>query len=547
MNTNYVISLEIGSSATKIGAASFASDLGSDTPVTVIAIEEEPLTNCVRYGRIQNVEDVTRHTMLALDRLSGRTGLYPRKITGVYTAIGGRSLASCKATASLDFGDETEITNDVISRLKKEAMLQVPEGRIALEVIPLKYIIDEIATSRPVGSFGKRIKADFTLVFCDPLNERNLERVIVERLDLDICGYVVRPLAIANLTLTAEDTKPGCMLVDLGAETTTVAIYKDGSLQYLATIPLGSHNITRDLANGMSVIEEQAEKIKIRLGNAISDSTSLTEEQRTIDNFVQARVSEIIANILAHIKFAGYKSSEICSGIIITGRGAKLRNFCQLLRIQSNLPVRVASAPSHSILVSDPAINPTDNIDLIALAHEAMLRCQNGNTVPCVTPYEPEPEKPAEPVQTAKPAQTAAAPVQQPTQQPSQPAQPAQQHHAPEEPAQPISSIYDYTGGVFGNTPANDDEPESQPATDETNVSEEYLLVDSDEEERRKQRQAEKAKEEREKAIAAEEKRRKKEQKRLSRPGLYDRIKSRIKDLIDDSGEGNDLEDEELE
>jgi hypothetical protein len=71
--------------------------------------------------------------------------------------------------------------------------------------------------------------------------------------------------------------------------------------------------------------------------------------------------------------------------------------------------------------------------------------------------------------------------------------------------------------------------------------------VDSDEEERRKQRQAEKAKEEREKAIAAEEKRRKKEQKRLSRPGLYDRIKSRIKDLIDDSGEGNDLEDEELE
>jgi cell division protein FtsA len=539
MNTNYVISLEIGSSAAKIGAASFDADLGSEAPVTVIAIEEEPLTNCVRYGRIQNVEDVTRHTMLALDQLNGRTGVYPRKVTGVYTAIGGRSLASCKASASLTLPEESEITNDIIERLKNDAMLQVPQGRIALDVIPLKYTVDEIVTNRPVGSFGTRIKAEFTIVFCDPLNERNLERVIVERLDLDICGYVVRPLAIANLALTHEETKPGCMLVDLGAETTTVAIFKDGALQYLATIPLGSHNITRDLASGLGVVEEQAEKIKVRLGNAISDSATLTREQIEIDNYVQARVTEIIANILAHIGFAGFKSSDLCSGIIITGRGAKLRNFCQLLQSQSRLQVRVATIPGN-IYVADPAINPNDNIDLIAVAYEAMNRSLHGNAVPCVTDYKPAPEPEPEVVQPEPEIPTA------------ETKQPEVEQTQPEEPAQPVSSIYEYTGGTFGGYTDNEtpaDQPADEPSdtnndgtTDDNN--DKYLLLDSEEENRRKQLLAKKAKEDHEKALAAEAKRREKERQRLSRPGFYDRIKTRLKNLIDDNGDGYDLDED---
>jgi cell division protein FtsA len=522
MNTNYVISLEIGSSATKIGAASFDADLGKDAPVTLIAIEEEPLSNCVRYGRIQNVEDVTRHTTLALDRLSNRTGVYPRVITGVYTAIGGRSLASCKASAQLALPEESEITQAHIEQLKDDALKQVPQGRIALDIIPLRYTLDDVVTKRPVGSFGSRIKAEFTLVYCDPLNERNLERVIVERLNLDICGYVVRPLAIANLTLTDEDTKPGCMLVDLGAETTTVAVFKDGALQYLATIPLGSHNITRDLASGLSLTEEQAEQIKVRLGNAISDSSSLTEQQIDIDNYVQARVSEILANILAHINFAGYQSDDLSAGIIITGRGAKLKNLCDLLRLRSGMNVRVA-ATSAFINVADPAINTNDNIDIIATAREAVLRSMNDGAVPCVTELTPQP---------------APEPVQEVTEQP------AAEATQPAEPAAP--NMYDYTGGNFGGYGVDYDKPE-QPAaqTPAKDIDDDDVLSDYDEEERRKQKRAKKAEEERKKAEEEELKRRQQEEKKLiDRPGILGRLRKKITTLIEDAGDGNDLDDD---
>ncbi len=548
MKTNYVISLEIGSSATKIGAATFDADLGNEAPVTVIAIEEEPLTNCVRYGRIQNVEDVTRHTMLALDRLGGRTGVYPREITGVYTAIGGRSLASCKATSQLTLPEESEITQKLIEDLKNDALLQVPQNRIPLDVIPLRYTVDDVVTKRPVGSFGSRLKAEFTIVYCDPLNERNLERVIVERLNLDICGYVVRPLAIANLALTNEDTKPGCMLVDIGAETTTVSIFKDGALQYLATIPLGSLNITRDLANGLGVIEEQAEQIKIRLGNAISDSNSLTPDQIEIDNYVQARVSEIIANILAHIGFANFKSTDLCSGIIVTGRGAKLKNLCQLLQMRSRLPVRVASSPNY-IHVADPAINTSDNLDVIAVAYEAMHRSFDPEAVPCMTELQPEPTPEPEPTPAVQ----------------AQP-EPAKQITVDEpQPEQPVSSIYDYTGGSFGGyaideydtTPKEEEKPapapaaQAQPDTEQSvqhvqqaSSDDALLLLDDDKAEAIKQKRAEKAEKARKEAEAEERRRIEKENRRLMRPSFLDRLRNKINKLVDDSGEGNDLDDE---
>jgi cell division protein FtsA len=530
MKQNYVISLEIGSSAAKIGAASFDTAFGAEAPVTVIAIEEEHLNNCVRYGRIQNVEDVTRHTLLALDRLSGRTGVYPRQITGVYTAIGGRSLASRKAFAEITLPAESEITNDIIERLKNEAMLQVPEGKVALDIIPLRFVLDDVVTKRPVGSFGTRLKADFTLVYCSQLNERNLERVIVERLNLDICGYVVRPLAIANLTLTDDETRPGCMLVDLGAETTTVAIFKDGALQYLATIPLGSQNITRDLAAGLGLVEEQAERIKISLGNAISDNNNLTNEQVEIDNYVQARVTEIIANIIAHIRFAEYKTSDICAGIIITGRGSKLRNFSQLLQAQSGLPVRVATMPG-TIHISDPAINPSDNIDILAIAKEAVSRSLKDDAVQCVSLPEPEPQPEPEPV-----AETPAAPAPAAT--------PAAAQQQPQQPQQPAFNPYDYTSApAFGGyTDKELDQPVDEPAAPQpqqptAQTDEEGLLLDSDEEDKLKALRQRQLEEQRKKIIE--------EQKRLERKAARKQNKfvsflsDKIKSLIDGEGDGD--------
>ena len=389
MDTKYIISLEIGSSAIKAAAAKIAGD--SRDKLSLLAIEEQPITDIVPRGRIQNVEEVTHHTREILDRLAATPEVYPRKIVAVRVGIGGRSLRTQKTAVALRLPSEREITQEIIDRLFKEASAKIPEGREPLEVIPTRYVVDGVVQPRPKGSFGKEISADFTLVYCDAINVKNLRRVIDERLGLNIECLVVRPLAIANLVLSKDDTVPGCMLVDLGAETTTVSIFKNSNLQYISTIPLGSRHITRDLANGLGIIEERAEQTKISLGTAIPDLSRTDPQQARIDSYVQARASEIVANIFAHIDFAGYKPKDLGAGIILTGRGSKLRNFGPLLEQHSGMKVRSAHVPNR-ILVSDSSINTTDNIDIIAVSSYDVIYDLEHPEVQYVTEPQPAPQ-----------------------------------------------------------------------------------------------------------------------------------------------------------
>lgn len=469
MKTNYVISVEIGSSKTKVGAAVYDPALGSQSPVTLVAVEQEALSNSVRYGRVQNVEEVTRKTQVALDRLAGRSSVYPRKIVGAYVALGGRSLTSVHTTVAMPLSatGETEITAATIETLKSQAENRIPENREVLKVIPVKYVLDGTLTSNPVGSFGRRIEAEFTVVVCDKSNIRNLNRVVYERLGLDL-GLVVRPIAIADIALSVEDVRLGCMLVDFGAETTTVSIYKEGALQYLATIPMGSHHITSDLASGLGMIEEEAEKVKKIYGKAITEaSETVTAEQRDIDNYVQARVSEIVANILAQITFAGYNYSDIrTKGIVVTGQGAQLRNFCHLLEMESDLPVRAATAPEY-VHVADPSINLSENLDIAAICVEG-ARIEAGETqMPCVE--EPEPEPVPDPIL------------------------PEPEEPAPAEKEEPQGAGFDIDENPFGGAYAdNDDTPRRRRKEID---DEDVLLDDSEAERRRKEREEKKERE----------------------------------------------------
>ena len=382
MDNKYVISLEIGSSAVQVAAATFSPD---DTGhITVIGVEEEALNKCVRYGRIQNVEEVAAQAEKAIDRLRQIPELADKNITGVYTAVGGRSLHSMHASAELSFPEETLITAEIINRLQNDAMRSVDGPTDILDVIPLRYTIDNTPAEKPVGVFGSHIKAEYTVIVCQNLNSRNLERVIVDRMGLDICGFIVRPLAIADLCLTAEDTHPGCMLVDLGAETTTVSIYTGGGLRYLATIPLGAAAITRDLASCLGMVESQAEQTKCSVASAILDSNSAsTAELRNINNYVHARAMEIVANINAQIEFAGISRNDLRAGIIITGRGAKLRNFCKLLEAQSSLSVRNVALPT-AVRIASPTINGNDFIAPIAVAMKGAQRSADPQELPCI-------------------------------------------------------------------------------------------------------------------------------------------------------------------
>lgn len=365
MSDRYIAAIEIGSSKIRggVGLADAAGHLD------VVAVEEEKLTGRVRYGCIQNV-DVSNTIFRICERLEGYPRVEPRKIKGIYVSLGGRSMVSELVDVSTQFSSEMEITGQIIEELKEKAAKQVPDGYDVAEVVPVKFSVDNKSVSNPVGSYGTNVSASMLVIVCATSVKRMIRRVVNERLGYEICGYVTRPTAEAALVLSEEEKRLGCMLVDFGAETTTVAIYKDGAPVYVATLPMGSRNISLDLV-ALNHTEERAEEIKKVSGNAMplegqrrqgADGIDYTE----VNNYIHARAAEIVSNILAQIEYAGLKPQSLPKGIVIVGAGGRLRGFSELLEQHSKLRVRQGS-PSNMVRISDGAIHAAENTDIIAV------------------------------------------------------------------------------------------------------------------------------------------------------------------------------------
>lgn len=268
MEEKNIVALEIGSSKIK-GAVGRIDNRGV---LTVHAVEEEPIYDLVRNGVVSNVEEVANVASRILGRLEAR--MAPRKIVSVYLSIGGRSLGSMRCDVERQLPDEMEVTDLLLRQLKNEAAMTDIVDRELLEVIPREYMVDRVVVPRPRGTFGRNVRMNANLLTCRSQLKRNLDRIVTEKLQLKVNGYIVRQRAQGDLVLTDEEKRLGCMLVDFGAETVAVSIYKNGRMQYLATLPLGSRNITRDITK-LNYLEEQAEEVKREVGHAMGGAARI--------------------------------------------------------------------------------------------------------------------------------------------------------------------------------------------------------------------------------------------------------------------------------
>lgn len=381
----YIIALEIGSSKVK-GAVGIVDESGT---LTVQAIEEEALLDQMHYGLIRNVAGVSSSTLRIIRKLENR--ISPRKIESVYVAIGGRSFCSVPRDAEQHMGAPVEITRELIDQLKHQvyATSSITDKEI-LRVVPREFIVDRVRAEHPVGTLGTHVRMLANIITCRREIKRNLEISITEKLGLKINDFIVRQIAEADFVLTPDEKRLGCMLVDFGAETTSVSIYKHGRLQYLATLPLGSRNITRDLTH-MNLTEEQAEEMKKRNGNAMrvqpsqqSDGIDFSE----VNSYVASRAGEIIANIGQQVKLAGLTVNELPAGIVIVGKGAKLNGFNQRLAEETRMKVRSGNVTHGNVRITDSRISSSDSVDIISILYTVAHQ----NPVECLTQVEPDPE-----------------------------------------------------------------------------------------------------------------------------------------------------------
>lgn len=261
----YLVALEISSSKI-VGVLCEPNSKGG---VDVVDIEAERSLNCVRWGCVQNVEETKLRVNRVISRLENN--ISPNKIVGVYVGINGRSLHNHAMNISTTFDDERMITESVIDALKDRFYSESDVQGDILDLLPCQYFVDNRDIVMPIGTYGTSISVQFNGVVAKNALKMNINRALDAQ--YAIKGYIVTQLAMAEHVLTREERQLGCMLVDFGAEVTTVTIFRRGVLKYLATLPMGSQLITRDLTN-LNMLEDAAEEIKKTSGNAIASTST---------------------------------------------------------------------------------------------------------------------------------------------------------------------------------------------------------------------------------------------------------------------------------
>lgn len=363
----YIVALEIGSS--KIVGA-FAEKTPSGM-VTLTRLVEEKMTNCVRYGTVLNVENVKSGIMRIFkdieDSVDGR-------VTHVYVGVGGRSLHSEVSEVNRSLDSTKPITDDIIENIIRDASRNTVKNYETIEVVPRTIYVDKNETKTPVGQIGGSIKIKVNLIVAKPIVKMNLTRVMSMNYGTSVKRYYVTPLVTSEQILSDSERSLGCMLVDIGAETSTVAIYKDNALIYLATLPLGGRNITRDIMNGCSVLEETAERVKQNISNPLDPKhvDSFVIEGVTSSeaaSYISARTDEIIANIDKQLDYASVTKDDIRS-IVLIGGGSQLQGLAQRMEEKTKVKVTLGQAPK-SLNIRDLRYNKPEYVDVLSLVAKA--------------------------------------------------------------------------------------------------------------------------------------------------------------------------------
>ena len=363
----------------------------------VLAYAKEDSSSFIRKGIIYNLDKTAQSLTSIINKLEGDL---KNSIAKVYVGIGGQSLRTVRNVVSRDLNEETIISQELVDAICDEN-LEIPLVDMdILDVAPQEYKIGNNLQADPVGVAGSHIEGRFLNIVARASIKKNLERCF-EQAKIEIADLLISPLVTANAVLSESERRSGCALIDFGADTTTISVYKNNILRFLTVLPLGGNSITRDITS-MQMEEEEAERLKITFGNVMYEEEeseeaatcqledgSRTVELQALNNIIEARAEEIITNVWNQIQLSGY-DDKLLSGIIITGGAANLKNLDTMLRKRSKIEkIRTARSIRNTIQTDSDLIKKdgTQNT-LFGLLFEGKENCCLVEARP-VTPSQP--------------------------------------------------------------------------------------------------------------------------------------------------------------
>ncbi|MCI2230182.1 cell division protein FtsA [Polaribacter sp. MSW13] len=342
----------------------------------------------VKRGVVSNITQTIQSIQQAVEEAESISG---EKIENVVVGIAGQHIRSLHHSDYITRNNADEVIDEVdienlVNQVHKLVMLP---GEEIIHVLPQEYKVDSQADIKePIGMYGGRLEANFHVVVGQVSSIRNIGRC-VKSAGLGLSDITLEPLASAAAVLSQEEKEAGVALIDIGGGTTDLAIFKDGIIRHTAVIPFGGNVITDDIKEGCSIIEKQAELLKIKFGSAWPGENKETEivsipglrgrepKEITLKNLskiIHARVQEIIEQVYLEIKNYGHETAKgkLIAGIVLTGGGAQLKHLRQLVEYITGMDARIGYPNEHLAGDSDEILSSPAFATTVGLLMEGL-------------------------------------------------------------------------------------------------------------------------------------------------------------------------------
>lgn len=343
--SRYAVGVDIGTGTVRSVVASIDN---SGTP-TIVGFSETPNSG-MRKGVVVYLAGPGRAIDTALGEVERMSGYEVNEAT---FNINGTHITSTKTDGMIAMSSpDHQIDDSDLDRLEDVAATgKIPPNRDILELVPYSYRLDGQSTIKdPIGMSGMRLEIRANVISALTPHCQNITKA-AELAHVSANRLVASPVAAARAVLTERQLENGVAIIDLGASTTSLAMFEEGDLQYASVLPYGSNNITNDLAMGLKTDPEIAEDIKVHHASATPSEDhkdvlikqgkeELAFSRVEIDEIVEARLEEIFDGIRKELKKAGY-DRKLPEGIVLVGGGANLRNIVEYAKSKLELSVKV--------------------------------------------------------------------------------------------------------------------------------------------------------------------------------------------------------------
>jgi cell division protein FtsA len=290
------------------------------------------------------------------------------RIGKVIVGIAGQHIRSIKIQDSVIIDNpEGEVSVNEVKKLEHDIYRTVtPPGTDILHVMPQEYSVDDLyGIKEPVGHVGTRLKGEFHVITAKTRAIHNINKCVKRSGNLaeglEIQSMMLEPIASSLSVLTEDDKEAGVVLVDIGGGTTDVAIFYEGVIRHTAVIPIGGKRISEDIKEGLNILPNQAEKLKVKYGCAIPDETKENVvvsieglrnrapkeiSVKSLAQVIEARLEDIVDLVNKEIEDSGF-ADRLGAGLILTGGGAQLSYIKQFFEYHTGLDVQIGYPNEH--------------------------------------------------------------------------------------------------------------------------------------------------------------------------------------------------------